>query len=67
MQLIPDADLETAVGDAKVVYYVVFSKAIDEYVAAGEETHPSLAWLRTLFQETDVMTFNDLLVIKYER
>ncbi|WP_075073870.1 glycosyltransferase family 39 protein [Longilinea arvoryzae] len=67
MQIFPDADLETAVGDARVVYYVVFDKAINEYWTAGEEDHPSLIWLRERFRETDVRTYNDLQVIRYER
>lgn len=67
MQLVPDPDLETAIGDARVVYYVVFDKAIDEYLAAGEVGHPALIWLQSHFSETDVLTFNDLQVIRYER
>lgn len=67
MQLVPDPNLETAIGDARVVYYVVFDKAIDEYLAAGEAGHPSLLWLQSRFRQTDVLVFNDLRVIRYER
>lgn len=67
MQLFPDSNLEAAVGDAQVVYYVVFTKAIDEYITAGEAGHPALLWLQSAFHETDVQIFNDLQVIRYER
>ncbi len=67
MQLFPDNDLDTAVGNAKVVYFVVFSRAIEEYEAAGNQNHPALAWLKSHFTQTDLKTFNDLQVIRYER
>ncbi len=67
MQIFPDADLTMAVGDAQVVYFVVFQKAIDEYQAAGAEDHPALLWLQARFRKTNVQTYNDLLVIRYER
>lgn len=67
MQLFPDNDLETAVGNAKVVYFVVFSRAIEEYEAAGDKNHPALVWLKSHFTQTDLKTYNDLQVIRYER
>lgn len=67
MELFPDADLETAVGDANIVYYVVFTQAIEEYMAAGSQNHPALEWLDNHFTQTDLTTFKDLQVIRYER
>lgn len=67
MQIFPEANLETAVGDSRVVYYVVFAKAIEEYRLAGEDDPPALRWLRERFRETDVQAYNDLLVMRYER
>ena len=67
MQLFPDANLETAVGSANVVYFVVFTKAIEEYVLAGSQNHPALVWLDSHFTQKDLTTFKDLQVIRYER
>lgn len=67
MQIIPTPDLQTAVGRADVVYYVVFTKAVEEYRAAGNKGHPSLRWLESQFQKSKETSFNDLLVIRYER
>lgn len=67
MQIIPAADLQSAVGNADVVYYVVFAKAIEEFRAASMEGHPSLLWLADRYRKTSETAFNDLLVIRYER
>lgn len=67
MQIFPAESLETAVGDARVVYYVVFTQAIEEYRSNGEKNHPSLAWLEERFDQTATYTYNDLMVIRYER
>ncbi|TLM98051.1 hypothetical protein FDZ73_24060 [bacterium] len=67
MQIIPMSDLQAAVGDADVVYYVVFAKAVEEYRIVGELGHPSLLWLDNYFQKAEKTAFNDLWVIRYER
>lgn len=67
MQLFPEPDLETAVGDANIVHYVVFAKAIEDYQALGEEEHPALAWLADHFNQVDRVEFNDLLLLTYHR
>ncbi|HWQ04532.1 MAG TPA: glycosyltransferase family 39 protein [Longilinea sp.] len=67
MQLIPDANLETAIGGANEVFFVVFTQAIEEYRSAGRQNHPAMVWLDSHFIQTDLMEFNDLQVIRYER
>lgn len=67
MQIFPAESLEAAVGDARVVDFVVFQEAIDEYRTAGMENHPAILWLQDHFREMGVRTYNDLLVIRYER
>lgn len=67
MQLFPETNLETATGNVKVVYFVVFTRAIEEYEASGSQNHPALEWLNDHFTQTDVKTFNDLQVMRYER
>lgn len=66
MQILPAPDLETAVGTANSVYFVVFSRAIDEYRVAGE-VHPAIGWLEEHFTQTRQTAFNDLLLIHFQR
>lgn len=66
MQIFPAPDLDTAIGTADSVYFVVFSRAIEEYQAGGEE-HPAIAWLEEHFHQTDMTAFNDLLLIHFQR
>ncbi|NMB69386.1 MAG: hypothetical protein GYA20_11565 [Chloroflexi bacterium] len=66
MQIFPAPNLETAVGNADGVYFVVFSRAIEEYQAAGED-HPAIAWLEARFHQTGQTAFNDLLLLHYQR
>ena len=66
MQIFPAPNLETAVGNTDGVYFVVFSRAIEEYQAAGED-HPAIAWLEARFHQTGQTAFNDLLLLHYQR
>ena len=55
-------DLETAVGDADHLYFVIFLQEMEEFAAAP---HPSLVWLEGHYTETDRRAINDLLIIEY--
>ncbi len=67
MQLFPEPDLETAVGDAQRVYFVTFSETIEEYQALGEMQHPALRWLDERYTRLGQWTYGDLLVFGYGR
>jgi 4-amino-4-deoxy-L-arabinose transferase-like glycosyltransferase len=58
-------DIETAVGEAERVWFVVFRQEVEEYQAAGEEEHPQLAWLDEHFTLAGSETWEDLIVYEY--
>jgi mannosyltransferase len=67
MGIFPVTDLDSAVGSAKHVWFVIFQRAIDEYASIGEPNHPQLAWLLERFSMADVRTYNDLLIYEFTR
>ncbi|HUF38456.1 MAG TPA: hypothetical protein VMN57_08035, partial [Anaerolineales bacterium] len=60
-----DEDVEAAAGGASRVYFIVFRKEIDEYLAAGEEGHPQLAWLDEQYTRIGSESWDDLVVYEY--
>jgi 4-amino-4-deoxy-L-arabinose transferase-like glycosyltransferase len=67
MAIFPETNLNTAVGQAQRVYFVVFQETIQEYQAAGQADHPQLIDLRKTFHQTNIYTFQDLLIYQFER
>ena len=65
--IFPIPDLETTVGNARRVWFVVFERAIEEYVSTGHSDHPQLAWLHKKFSMAGLRTFNDLRVYEFIR
>lgn len=54
--------IQAAVGDANEVWFIIFSKAVEEYQLAGEETHAHLAWLDENFTQTYEQTWGDIVL-----
>jgi mannosyltransferase len=67
MGIFPVSDLETAVGNKKRVWFVVFERAIEEYIVTGRPNHPQLAWLMQRFNLAELRTYNDLLIYEFTR
>jgi hypothetical protein len=67
MGIFPAVDLDSAVGSAKHVWFVVFERAIEEYASLGQPSHPHLEWLRERFSMADQLTYNDLLIYEFTR
>ncbi len=67
MEIFPVADLDSAVGNAKHLWFVVFERAIEEYVSIGQPNHPQLSWLLDRFSMTDLRIYNDLLIYEFTR
>lgn len=67
MNIFPSLDMETAVSDAKHVWFVVFERAIEEYKELGQSDHPKLAWLSERFDLFGVRKFNDLWIYEFNR
>lgn len=59
--------VEQAVGDARGVWFIIFPREIDDYVAQGFEEHPTLTWLRMEFSLDDVSSYGDLDVYHFTR
>jgi len=56
------SDVETAVGGAGRVWFIVFDRAIEEY---APDTHPHLAWLADHFLLAAITHFDDLAVHEF--
>lgn len=67
IKLFPVDSLEAAIRDQDKVWFVVFSKAIDEYREAGYDDHPVLAELDKQYTLLDHTTFGDLEVFSFQR
>ena len=67
MGIFPVLDLKSAVGNAKHVWFIVFERAIEEYVSTGQPNHPQLTWLLERFSVADLLTYNDLLIYEFTR
>ena len=67
MEIFPQPDLTTAIGNSQQFYYVVFTETIQEYQAAGLSDHPNLTWLRTHFMFSGKKVFNDLEIYHFSR
>ena len=59
--------LEEAVQGQSRVWFVIFQRAIDEYVKTGKSGHPDKLWLDEHYREKERRSFNDLDVYLYER
>lgn len=61
------ADVQTAVGEAEGVWFVIFPGEIQEYHSAGATQHPTLAWLEARFSIDRIESFGDLQVYHFVR
>ena len=60
-------DMAEAVGTASRVWFIIFERAIEEYQAAGEITHPHLTWLETHYRLEQVERWGEVLLYVYVR
>jgi len=67
MGLYPVDDVQTAVSGYDRVYFVVFQRAIDEYIEMGEDNHPVLDYLEEEYQLVEKTTFSDVIVYEFHR
>ncbi len=62
-----DADLGSATADAPRVWLIIFNRAIEEYQAIGESTHPHIAWLESYYAPERVEQWGDVRVYVFVR
>lgn len=67
MGIFPEANIEKAVDNSNGIVFIVFTKAISEYVQNGFENHPVLTWLGKHFTLVDKVVFGDLEMYYYVR
>jgi mannosyltransferase len=67
MQIWPETDAASTVGCAERLWFVFYTKAREEYLAAGEPEHPVLAEFDRDWMRSSQTRFNDLEVVLYER
>ena len=67
IKLFPVENLEEAVSGEDTVWYVVFTRAIEEYQEMGEDTHPVLVQLGQMYALEDHEQVSDLEIYKFSR
>ncbi|NMC79818.1 MAG: hypothetical protein GYA59_10700 [Chloroflexi bacterium] len=60
MNIFPEPDLAEAIKDQKGIFFVVFTRTIQEYQQMGYADHPQLAWLENHSSQWEKWQFNDL-------
>lgn len=53
-------DVQSAVGDALGVWFIIFPSEIQDYLSAGQAQHPTLAWLEDHYSIDRIETFGEL-------
>jgi 4-amino-4-deoxy-L-arabinose transferase-like glycosyltransferase len=59
--------LETAVGSANRIWFIIFQESVDEATQAGLDTHPHITWLEDHFRHVSTETWGPLLLYVYIR
>jgi uncharacterized membrane protein len=62
----PVKDLSQSTRGVGSIWFVVFERAIAEYLDQGLQDHPKIELLRSEFVQVGEMRFNDLLVLRFE-
>jgi mannosyltransferase len=65
MQIFPAPDLASAVSGYSGVFFVVYSRTIEEYRAMGLADHPGLAWMKEHFELQEQALFRDVEVYHF--
>ena len=60
-------DAPSAAGEAEGVWFVIFPREIDDYLALGYSVHPALEWLESRYSLEHVEPFGDLTVMHFTR
>jgi mannosyltransferase len=58
-------NLESAVGNARRVWFVIFETSNEEYKQAGYPRHPQLTWLMQHYSQVEVRDWGDLRVYAF--
>lgn len=61
------ADIQTAIGDAERIWYIIYQRSLDEYRAGGYSTHPDIEYLASHYTLELQETWDGLQVYLYSR
>lgn len=61
------ADIETAIGNAERIWYIIYQRSLDEYRAGGYATHPDIEYLTLHYTLELRETWDGLQVYLYSR
>lgn len=61
------ADIETAIGNAERIWYIIYQRSLDEYSAGGFSTHPDIEYLASQYRLELQETWDGLQVYLYVR
>jgi uncharacterized membrane protein len=64
--LFAQPDVKIAAGDAQQVFFVMFTREIDDYRALGVMSQPHLSWLMEHYNLDEQTTWDDLSLYKFE-
>jgi mannosyltransferase len=67
IEIFPEPDIATAAKDSKRIYFIAFSKAIEEYKEMNQPQHPSIDWLNSTYHQSGHKFFGDLEVYQFEK
>ena len=67
MQIFPAQDMPSAAGDSQGIYFVTFSRTLQEYKDLGFAEHPQIAWLNQHYQLKEHKIYRDLEVYYFAR
>ncbi|HWR66948.1 MAG TPA: glycosyltransferase family 39 protein [Bellilinea sp.] len=67
MIIFPSVSVEQATAHHERVWFVVFTRAIQEYAEAGVAIHPVMAQLDTQYDQISQIAFGDLEIYLYQR
>lgn len=62
-----EADIRSAAGEAESIWYVIYQRSIDEYIQAGESTHPDIEFLDSEYRLASHETWDDLLLLHFTK
>lgn len=67
LQVKGQAEIETAIGGAERIWYIIYQRSLDEYRAGGFSTHPDLEYLSSHFTLELQETWDGLQVYLYSK
>jgi hypothetical protein len=60
-----EENIESATRNASEVWYIIYTRSIDEYKASGHGTHPDLKYLNDRYRLQSVESWDGLRVFLY--